>query len=328
MGQKIVILGTGGTIAGQSASALDHTGYTAGQLEVADLLAALPLDSFGPGRFITEQVAQLDSKDMGFDVWVKLAQRVAHFLSQADVQAIVITHGTDTLEETAYFLHALLAPGKPVVLTCAMRPASALAPDGPQNMMDALALAVSPGACGVSVVCAGAVYGPEDVQKVHPYRLNAFSGGDAGPIAYVEDGQVRLLRAWPMAPAGQVHADAALVTQLADVIWPRVEVVMSYAGADGLVVRDLVDAGVQGLVVATTGNGTVHQDLEAALVLAMKQGVRVLRATRCTEGRMLPGAHQSLPAAPGLSPVKARIALMMALMRSNQDSSRNSAAGV
>jgi L-asparaginase len=319
MGQKIVILGTGGTIAGQSASALDHTGYTAGQIGVNDLLAALPLDNFGPGRFITEQVAQLDSKDMGFDVWVKLAQRVAHFLSQADVQAIVITHGTDTLEETAYFLHALLAPAKPVVLTCAMRPATALVPDGPQNMMDALALAVSPGACGVSVVCAGAVYGPEDVQKVHPYRLNAFSGGDAGPMAYVEDGNVRLLRAWQVAPAGQLPAEAALVPRLADAVWPRVEVVMSYAGADGLAVRALVDAGVQGLVVATTGNGTVHQDLEAALVLAMQQGVRVLRATRCTEGRLLPGADQRLPAAAGLNPVKARIALMLALMRSNQD---------
>ena len=327
MGQKIVILGTGGTIAGQSASALDHTGYTAGEIGVNDLLVALPLNSFGPGRFITEQVAQLDSKDMGFDVWVKLAQRVAHFLLQTDVQAIVITHGTDTLEETAYFLHALLAPAKPVVLTCAMRPATALAPDGPQNMMDALALAVNPGACGVSVVCAGAVYGPEDVQKVHPYRLNAFSGGDAGPFAYIEDGIVRLLRAWPQAPVVQGPADEALLTQLADAVWPRVEVVMSYAGADGLVVRALVDAGVRGLVVATTGNGTVHQDLEAALELAMQQGVRVLRATRCTEGRMLPGAEHRLPAAVGLNPVKARIALMLALMRPNQDSSR-SAAGV
>lgn len=327
MGPKIVILGTGGTIAGQSASALDHTGYVAGQVGVDDLLSALPLESFGPGRFMCEQVAQVDSKDMGFDVWVKLAQRVAHYLSQADVQAIVITHGTDTLEETAYFLHALLSPGKPVVLTCAMRPATALVPDGPQNMMDALALAISPGACGVSVVCAGAVYGPVDVQKVHPYRLNAFSGGDAGPIAYVEDGSVRLLRAWPSEPDGQLPAES-LVSQLADAIWPRVEVVMSYAGADGLIVRALVDAGVQGLVVATTGNGTLHQDLEAALVLAMKQGVRVLRATRCTEGRMLPSVDESLPAAADLNPVKARIALMLALMRSNQDSSRSAAAGV
>ena len=172
MGQKIVILGTGGTIAGTAASPLDHTGYSAGQLGVADVLAGLPAAGNGAGadRFIVEQLAQLDSKDMAFDVWVKLAQRVAHHLSQPEVQAVLITHGTDTLEETAYFLHALLMPAKPVVLTCAMRPATALAPDGPQNMMDALAVAASPGAVGVSVVCAGAVFGAEDVQKIHPYR--------------------------------------------------------------------------------------------------------------------------------------------------------------
>ena len=165
MGQKIVILGTGGTIAGTAASPLDHTGYTAGQLGVADLLAGLPTAAMvgGADRFMVEQLAQIDSKDMGFEVWVKLALRVAHHLSQSEVQAVLITHGTDTLEETAYFLHALLMPSKPVVLTCAMRPATALVPDGPQNLMDALAVAASPGAGGVSVVCAGAVFGAEDV---------------------------------------------------------------------------------------------------------------------------------------------------------------------
>jgi len=319
MGQKIVILGTGGTIAGAAASALDHTGYTAGQLGVADLLAGLPTAAMvgGADRFMVEQLAQIDSKDMGFEVWDKLALRVAHHLSQSEVQAVLITHGTDTLEETAYFLHALLMPSKPVVLTCAMRPATALVPDGPQNLMDALAVAASPGAGGVSVVCAGAVFGAEDVQKIHPYRLNAFSAGDAGPIAYVEEGRLRQLRPWPHASTGLLEGRAALLGRLTDTCWPRVEVVMSHAGADGWVVRALVEAGVQGLVVSTTGNGTVHQDLEAALLEAMAQGVKVLRATRCTEGRILEGANDALPAAPGLNSAKARIALMLALMQSS-----------
>lgn len=319
MGQKIVILGTGGTIAGAAASALDHTGYTAGQLGVADLLAGLPTAAMvgGADRFMVEQLAQIDSKDMGFEVWDKLALRVAHHLSQPEVQAVLITHGTDTLEETAYFLHALLMPSKPVVLTCAMRPATALVPDGQQNLMDALAVALSPGAGGVSVVCAGAVFGAEDVQKIHPYRLNAFSAGDAGPIAYVEEGRLRQLRPWPHASTGLLEGRAALLGRLTDTCWPRVEVVMSHAGADGWVVRALVEAGVQGLVVSTTGNGTVHQDLEAALLEAMAQGVKVLRATRCTEGRILEGAHDALPAAPGLNSAKARIALMLALMQSS-----------
>jgi L-asparaginase len=319
MGQKIVILGTGGTIAGAAASALDHTGYTAGQLGVADLLAGLPTAAMvgGADRFMVEQLAQIDSKDMGFEVWVKLAQRVAHHLSQSEVQAVLITHGTDTLEETAYFLHALLMPSKPVVLTCAMRPATALVPDGPQNLMDALAVAVSPGAGGVIVVCAGAVFGAEDVQKIHPYRLNAFGAGDAGPIAYVEEGRLRQLRSWPHASTGFLEGRAALLGRLTDTRWPRVEVVMSHAGADGWAVRALVEAGVQGLVVSTTGNGTVHQDLEAALLEAMAQGVKVLRATRCTEGRILEGANDALPAAPGLNSAKARIALMLELMQSS-----------
>jgi len=203
------------------------------------------------------------------------------------------------------------------VLTCAMRPASALVPDGPQNMMDALAVAASPGAGGVSVVCAGSVFGAEEVQKVHPYRLNAFGAGDAGPIAYVEEGRLRQLRPWPHASTGLLEGRAALLGRLAETRWPRVEVVMSHAGADGWVVRALVEAGVQGLVVTTTGNGTVHQDLEAALRVALAKGVKVLRATRCTEGRLLEGGNDVLPAAPGLNSAKARIALMLALMQSN-----------
>ena len=309
--KKIVFLGTGGTIAGTAANASEHTGYTAAQIGVHALLASLPgwQDDTGAERYVVEQVAQLDSKDMGFDVWAKLALRVAHFLAQDDVQGIVITHGTDTLEETAYFLQALLAPHKPVVLTCAMRPSNALVPDGPQNLLDALAVASSAVASGVTVVCAGEIYGADDVQKIHPYRLNAFSAGDAGPIGFVEQGRLRLLRDWPRGQA------LPLVSALADAAWPRVEILMSYAGADGTVVRALLKAGVKGLVVAATGNGTVHQDLEAALVLAMQQGVKVVRATRCAEGRLLPGANDALPAAPGLTPVKARIALMLALMR-------------
>lgn len=312
--QKIVFLGTGGTIAGTAANPFENSSYTAAQVGVRALLASLPgwNDGQGAERYVVEQVAQLDSKDMGFDVWAKLALRVAHFLAQGDVQGIVITHGTDTLEETAYFLQALLAPHKPVVLTCAMRPSNALVPDGPQNLLDALAVASSAGASGVTVVCAGAIYAAEEVQKNHPYRLNAFSAGDAGPIGFVEQGRLRLLRGWPR---GQALATVATVAGLADAAWPRVEIVMSYAGADGTVVRALLKAGVKGLVVAATGNGTVHQDLEAALLLAMQQGVQVLRATRCAEGRLLPGANDALPAAAGLTPVKARIALMLALMQ-------------
>ena len=313
--KTIVILGTGGTIAGTAASASDHIGYTAGQLGIAQLVAAVPALAAGPCDLLTEQLAQVDSKDMNFEIWTRLAARVSHHLAQADVQGIVITHGTDTLEETAWFLQALLAPDKPVVLTCAMRPATALAPDGPQNLLDAVAVAMHPGAGGVLAVCAGVVHGALEVQKVHTYRLDAFSSGDSGPLAYVEQGVLRLLRNWPVALVG--HAQGAIkniaVLQPGQ-HWPRVDIVTSHAGADGAVVRALVTDGVQGLVVAGTGNGSLHHALELALLQAQAAGVRVLRATRCLEGRVLSRPGDALADSQGLSPVKARISLLLTLL--------------
>ena len=317
---RIVVLGTGGTIAGTAATAGDNIGYTAAQVGVAQLLEAIPaLDRTGH-TIVTEQVAQVDSKDMDAAVWQALTQRVVYWLAQDDVRGIVITHGTDTLEETAFFLQAALDPAKPVVLTCAMRPASALSPDGPQNVLDAVAVAGTPGVRGVVAVCAGAVHGAFDVQKVHTYRLDAFGSGDAGPLAYVEEGRVRQVRVWPTgravlpAAAFDVPRMTAALAAVPAAEWPRVEIVMSHAGAGAGLVRALVAQGVAGLVVATTGNGTVHHALEAGLRAAMDRGVRVLRATRCTSGRILATPGAVLADAGSLSPVKARVALMLALL--------------
>ena len=306
--RRIVVLGTGGTIAGRAASAADHLGYRAGEVAVADLLQGLP--AWQDVDLHPEQVAQIDSKDMDFATWRVLAQRCAHWLAQADVTGVVVTHGTDTMEETAYLLHCVLAPAKPVVLTGAMRPATAAGADGPQNLADALAVAASPQAQGVCVVFAGSVHSGLEVQKQHTYRLDAFSSGDAGPLGYVEEGRLRLLRAWPQGVA--VRGAAALP---APGDWPRVEIVLNHAAADGALVDALVRDQVAGIVAAGTGNGTLNQRLEDALLRAQQAGVAVRRSTRCPEGRVLPHAGDRLPHAEGLSPVKARIALMLELMR-------------
>jgi L-asparaginase len=311
--QNIVILGTGGTIAGRAASVSDNIGYTAAQVGVEELLAAIPALAQA-GTVLTEQVAQVDSKDMSFAVWAKLAARVSHYLAQPDVQGIVITHGTDTLEETAFFLQALLAPAKPVVLTCAMRPATALVPDGPQNLLDAVAVARHAGAQGVVAVCAGVVHGAADVQKAHTYRLDPFSSGDAGPIGYVEEGRLRQLRSWPQAQAGRAQAAAQTIASLASTAVPRVEILMNHAGAGGAIVQALQAQGVQGLVVAGTGNGSLHHELEAALLKAQAAGVKVIRASRCTAGRVLPTPADAIPDSEGLSPVKARVQLILQLL--------------
>jgi L-asparaginase len=307
-GRKIVVLGTGGTVSGRAGSGQDNVGYTAGQVGVGELLQGVAL----PAGVVMEceQVAQIDSKDMDFEVWRQLAERCAHWLAQADVQGVVVTHGTDTMEETAYFLQAVLAPGKPVVLTGAMRPASSNAADGPQNVADALAVAATPGARGVVVAFAGAVHAAQDVAKVHTYRLDAFSSGDAGPLGYVEEGQLRQLRPWPDAQSGLAQEKLARLGR-----WPRVEIVFSHAGATGTLVRSLVAEGADGIVVAATGNGTVHHQLLEALVYAGRTGVPVLRATRCAAGPVLARADDVLPAAQ-LSPVKARVALLLQLIDS------------
>lgn len=307
--RKLVVLGTGGTIAGLAAQTGDSLGYQAAQVGVAQLLAghAAPAGM----ALLAEQVAQIDSKDMDGAVWQRLAQRCADWLAQDDVQGIVVTHGTDTLEETAYFLQAVLAPAKPVVLTCAMRPANAAMPDGPQNLRDALAVAASPGVQGVVAVCAGTVHAAAEVRKVHSYRLDAFGSGDAGPLAYVEAGVLRQLRGWPQAVC-EADVLARLPARAQD--WPRVEIVTSHAGAGAGLVEALVRDGVQGLVVAATGGGSVHEVLEQALWRAQAAGVRVLRASRCDQGRVLAATTPSLPDAGALSPVKARIRLQLALL--------------
>lgn len=331
--QQIIILGTGGTIAGEAVQAQDHVGYTAALVGVAQLVAAIPalrgLDGgvqYGEFELISEQVAQVDSKDMTFAVWQRLLARCAHWLAQPSVAGVVITHGTDTLEETAYFLQTVLNPAKPLVLTCAMRPSTAIAADGPQNLLDALAVAAYPGARGVLAVCAGTIHSAVDVQKVHPYRLDAFSSGDAGPVGAVAGGGLFLYRNWPenVLLAG-ANSDPDAMDKIAKMVdLPRVEIVLNHAGARGSIVDALLasslvpqaragDDRLRGIVVAATGNGTISTDLEVALHAAQAAGVVVCCSTRCVFGRVLGKAGAEFGDAHGLSPVKARIALMLQL---------------
>ena len=302
-GGVTVVLGTGGTIAGTAARPDVNVGYAAAQIGVDARVAAVP--ALAGMAVESEQVAQLDSKDMDYATWRRLARRTLHHLARAEVGGVVVTHGTDTLEETAYFLQRVLAPSKPVVLTAAMRPATSLAADGPQNLLDAVAVAREPGARGVVVALAGRVFDAVGVRKVHTYRPDAFDGGDVGPLGLVEEGRVRRFRDWPL----DVPLGLDLVEREADA-WPRVEIVMNHAGADGDIVRALLARGVEGLVVAGTGNGMVSARLQAALEHARAQGVSVRRATRCARGPVLGGED----GAGELSAVQARVELILELL--------------
>ncbi len=320
---RVVVLGTGGTIAGRASRPDDLAGYVAGQVSAEDLVSGIPALAAAPLE--VEQVAQIDSKDMDLAVWQQLVARLSHHLARPEVGGIVVTHGTDTLEETAYLLQTVLEPSKPVVMTCAMRPATALAPDGPQNLSDAVLLARSGALGGVVVVCAAKVHGAVDVAKTHTYALDAFDSGDAGPVGVVEHGRVRLFRCWPEpgVAAGEDGFDRIAVERFLKASrLPRVEIVLSHAAADGAIVRSLLAHGLgdpvsplRGIVVAGTGNGSLHRSLQSALEEALAAGVRVVRSTRCARGQVSEGGPAAIPDANGLGPVKARLALMLDLLK-------------
>ena len=305
----VVILGTGGTIAGVAPEGKSDLAYQSAQLSVEALVQAVP--ELADTSLETEQVAQIDSKDMTHAIWQALTQRVQHQLQREEVSGIVITHGTDTMEETAYLLHRVLAPKKPVVLTGAMRPASSRQADGPDNLAHAVTVAQEAGAHGVLVAMAGAVHGAVDVRKAHPHKLDAFSSGDVGPLARFEEGRLRRLRAWPSGEGlGLAVLDADPAT------WPAVEIVTSHAGSGAALIDALARSGTKGIVIAATGNGTVHQAIEQALLDAAWAGMVVVRATRCGDGAILDAdnAKGAGPSAGALTPAKARVELLLRLM--------------
>lgn len=307
---RVVLITTGGTIAGVAATAREHVSYRAGVLGASELLAAVP--GLADAAVESMALAQIDSCDMDHATWVRLARAIEGQLARPEVTGVVVTHGTDTLEETAYFLHHTVRADKPVVLTAAMRPATALSPDGPQNLADAVTLASEAGRDGVRGVLAvmdGVVHAGVDLRKLHGYRIDAFSSGDAGPLALIQEGLVRRLRAWPdSAPsfAAVLHTDPA--------DWPVVDIVTSHAGARGATLDALVAAGARGIVLAGTGNGTVHTALREAAQRALQRGVQVMRASRCVAGGVVGAADGALPAAGDATPAQARVLLLLRLV--------------
>lgn len=326
MKSEIVVLGMGGTIAGRAQSASDNIGYRAGEVPVDELVHQCLADIAASRdcNFCCEQVTQKDSKDMMFDDWAVLSERVAFHLARAEVLGVVVTHGTDTLEEGAYFLHLTLPSSlqlaKPVVMTCAMRPATSLAPDGPQNLRDAANVVFHEGVKGVSVVCAGEIHAGHLVRKAHTYRMNALESADGAVAGYVEEGRVRWSGGVPlqMGPSAGTYTFNRWPT-----VWPRVELLHSYANASGDLIRALVRPlegvlRVDGLVIAGTGNGTLHNALIQGINEAYLQGVSIVITSRCPSGAVLSeAARNRLSGRVDLataSPYQIRIALTLDLL--------------
>lgn len=291
----VLILGTGGTIAGTASDPGRSWAYQAAQLSVEQLVAAVP--ELAAVSLATQQVAQIDSKDMGWSTWQALGRAIEAALLDDAVSAIVVTHGTDTLEETAYFLHLTLETGKPVVLTGAMRPADHPAADGPANLLAAVRLASSDEARnkGVLAVMNGQAHGARHLVKARTGGLDAFESS----------------RAWTAArPDGRFAEPTPTVL-------PRVDILPGYAGAPAGLIDACVADGARGLVLALTGHGSVPAAWLPALRRARDGGVAILRASRCA-GPVIRNANadddrEGWLTAGDLPPPKARIALMLAL---------------
>jgi L-asparaginase len=312
---RIAVLATGGTIAGAAADATQTAGYQAGVVGVDTLLAAVP-GLAGIARIEAEQVASIDSKDLSLTLWATLAARIDALLQRDDVDGVVVTHGTDTLEETAYLLHLVVKSAKPVVLTAAMRPSSALSADGPLNLLGAVTVATSPAARaqGVLVAFNNRIHSARDIVKTSTYAVDAFQSPEIGALGWVQDGRVEFQRSVVRPHTlGTPFASGAL-----DAPWPGVEIVASYAGASRVAVDALVAAGVRGIVVAGTGNGSIHATVQGALAEAAKRGVAVVRASRVGSGHVMrngaaPDDALGFVSAGTLNPYKARVLLMLAL---------------
>ncbi len=318
---RVAVLATGGTIAGQAGDSSKTAGYKAGVVGVDKLLDAVPaLGSIA--RIHAEQIASIDSKDMSAALWTQLARRIDELLAQDDIDGVVVTHGTDTLEETAYLLHLTVKSAKPVVLTAAMRPSTALSADGPLNLLNAVTVAASNDAAGKGVLVAfnNQIHSARDVTKTSTYAVDAFRSPDTGVLGFVQDGRVEFQRT--VVRAHTVASEFAVADR-----WPMVEIVASYADVSRVTVDALVAAGVRGIVVAGTGNGSMHAVLTQALADAVKQGVAVVRASRVGSGHVMRNGAANDDAlgtvsAGTLNPYKARVLLMLAVASNVQDVQR------
>ncbi len=312
---RVVVLATGGTIAGAAGSNV-KAGYTSGQVGVDELLAAVP-EAKKLATLTGEQVSNIGSQDMNDAVWIKLATRLNSLLAQPDVTGVVITHGTDTIEETAYFLNLVVHSNKPVVLTASMRPSTALSADGPLNFFNAVAVAANRKAPshGVLVVVNDWIHGASSLTKTSTTAVQTFLSPQSGLIGTVNYGEVE----WFRGPVGKNTSQSEFAVDATTVL-PRVDIIMATENMDGALINAAVAAGAKGLVIAGVGNGNMTKPALDALAAQAKKGIVCVRSTRVTTGevgRNVEVKDDSLGFVASLAknPQKSRVLLRLALLK-------------
>jgi len=273
---RILVLATGGTIA-STGDARSAIGYNAGGVTGEQLTASVPgLDKLASLK--AEQISNIGSQDMNSKVWYQLAARIKQAFDRDEADGIVVTHGTDTMEETAFFLDNVLATSKPVVLVGSMRPSTAVSADGPGNLYEAVEVAASPQSQnrGVLVVMNDTIHGPRWVTKTNTTSVQTFHNPNAAPVGYVDPASIRYLAP---APAGRKKTLEVPSGGL-----PRVEIVYAHADMDAVQIDDAVRHNAKGIVLAGVGDGNASQAALDALEAAARKGVVVVRSSRVGSG--------------------------------------------
>jgi len=312
---RVVILATGGTIAGAQAAGQD-AGYKSGSFQVEDLIKAVP--NLGELADISgEQVVNIGSQDMNNEVWLKLAKRLNEVLAKGDVDAVVITHGTDTMEETGYFLSLVIRSTKPVVMVGSMRPATATSADGSANIYNAVSVAVHPKARGrgVMVLLNDEIHYAREATKTNTTQLDTFKSPNRGKAGMTNAGRVY----W-YDPLVTKHTSTSVfsVDGLSEL--PRVEIFYAYANVGRDFIDQCVALGCKGMVLAGVGDGNATQAAVAGLQDAIKKGVAVVRSSRTNGGITdrnveLNDDEMGSIASMELNPQKARVLLMLGLTK-------------
>jgi L-asparaginase len=312
---RVHILGTGGSISGIGPHRLDFTLYPelGKKLTVQQMLERIP-EARELAELTGEDVLQVGSPSIGPNEWLQLADRIHAVFGDADVKGIVITHGTATLEETAYFLHLTVKSDRPVVVTGAMRPPSAVGTDADLNLLDAIRLAASPAAAGrgVLTILNNEIQSARDVTKSNAFRVDTFGSRDFGVLGYVDsDARVLFYR-----NVTRAHTTATPFDVRGRKDLPRVDIVYAYAGADGLLVDALTQHRPAGMVLVGFGGGSFPTAFLDAGKRAVQAGIPVVLATRSWNGRVVSTPNKDAGGfivSDDLMPQKARILLMLAL---------------
>ncbi|MBV8175234.1 MAG: type II asparaginase [Verrucomicrobia bacterium] len=313
---NVVILATGGTIAGSGATSTTTVGYKPATVPVQALIDAVP-ELKKVATVQGEQVFQIASQNMTNEYWLKLAKRVNELLQQPDVDGIVITHGTDTLEETAYLLNLVAKSAKPVVIVGAMRPSTALSADGPINLYNAVLVAGSKEAVGKGVlVCMNdQINSARDVTKTNTSTADTFKSPELGVLGYIQGDRVAFYRL----PARRHTLNSEFDISGADKL-PNVEIAYGFANVSRTTVDALAAAGVDGIVYAGVGDGNPSEVTEQALADARAKGILIVRSARVGNGIVARNSEvnddkRDFVVSDTLNPQKARILLMIALTK-------------